>query len=447
MKHIALKSLLSVALSLMMLVVFIPTIAFADEPEATDEPQAVQPVDESEFTDEVVEADDVEETEAPVDISQYGATITEKNDGMFGFDQLSRVRKASGAKSGYTDIVLSDVTNEYEYDTAYESSVAFERTDENINGYYCIQQVEANKGVVCLEYTHIGSTDATKPKPKIAFFYDAACKKAVDGVVTVSPTTSYDYCFKIPKTGSYYLAVGASASGWSDGSYMELSFYAQRFPQAKKGTTLKDGQYYAVRCGKGKTTTFKYKPTNVGLSGIFTGTSYGQSTVTLKSKSGKTLASQSNRYYYPYFGVKKTTYKVSVKLYKKSPQRGYIVSPSNQNYSNQSGSSKKKAATLNQGQYMNGRIVAGSKKSQWFKFTTTEAAMFNLEVNGRTNNKIKFQLYKGKTLQKKWTSYVKNYTGFNASATQLMPAGTYYVKVTPVKKSCGAYTIIWNYAY
>lgn len=72
MKHVAVKSLLSVMLSLIMVVVFTPAIAFADEPETVDSNQKVSV--------EVEEQDVDEPPIAPIDQEEYFKQIEDQYD-------------------------------------------------------------------------------------------------------------------------------------------------------------------------------------------------------------------------------------------------------------------------------------------------------------------------------------------------------------------------------
>ena len=443
MKHVAVKSLLSVMLSLMMVVVFTPAIAFADEPEATDE---MQPAIADELVEEDVAApaEDIQVPQ-PVDISDYDAALTETSGGLFGFDQPARVKKGGPAKSVSGSVVLTNVASWQDWGFADSSAISFAREDSNVNGYYYVQQMEIGKGVVGIE--EASSVSMTNDqKAKVAFFYDAACTKKVDGYVTVD-SNGGSYYFKIPKTGTYYIGIGASNADWGAAPSMDVNFYACHYAQAKKGTTLKADKVYAVRCGAGKTTTVKYKPAAAGAMYVTTELDSKIKT-TVKSKSGKTLAAQKSRKIEPNFGVKRTTYKLSINSYKKSKMRGYIFSVSNAKIPNQSGSSKGKAKTLSQDAPKVGRIVTGSTKSQWFKFKNTKKEVFYVEAEGYTNYKLKFEFYKGKSKLVKWTTYLAYNTesnGWILTAKQPMPKGTYYVKVTPYKKSCGVYMLGWGY--
>ena len=434
MKHVAVKSLLSVMLSLMMVVVFTPAIAFADEPEAVDETQVLEPVDEPEFIDEAAEipAEDID------------VDITKTQGGLFGADQLKRAKKFSPAKDASTSIVVTNVSDWESYDNAPQSYVTFARTDEcTANGYYCIAPIEIKKGILFIEAAQLGYGSSVNQQAKVAVFSNAKCTKPVDGTAKVSVDPS-NRLFKIPETKTYYIAVGASESGWDTADQMSVSFYAQRLQAIKKGATLKDGKIYGLKCGKGKTTTFKYKPANVGIASV--DTSDELTKTTLKSSSGKTLAAQTSRYYDARFGVKRTTYKVSVNAHKKSTAGGYMIGISSGKLKNQSGPSTSKAKALAEGSMLTGRIVAGSSKAQWFKFKNTEKSLFGIQVLAITNYKFKVEVYKGKTKLTKWTATI-NYkqSGKQIAAVEPMPKGTYYIKISPVKKSCGGFGVYWGH--
>ena len=443
MKHIALKSLLSVALSLMMLVVFIPTIAFADEPEAADETQAVQPAVEDEFVDEDTEApaEDLDVDTDSLDLNK-GAGLSKEASYAFFVNPVSTLNEMFGEESEM-------------------SEAAFTKEDTSVNGYYCVQEVEIESGVLGIVAAMYANTEKLTAKAKIGLFYDKNCKKPVDGYMTIKEsrmsedetgtiTTCY---FKVPKTRTYYLAVGVPKKGWSTAENMKVMFYAWRFAKAKSGTTLKTGYIYGVRSGKGKTTTFKYTPEVTGAVEAVTfmpgvGGQYPTNKVKtkIKSSSGKVLGAQASTKYPAVFGIKANRkYKISCTTYKKATDRGYVIFVIAGSEPNQSGVSKAKATVIEKGDNKSGLIIAGSKKAQWFQFTKDTDFPTNVTCRGLTNNKFKVQLYKGKKVLK--TAYItqsKMQQEIKILDSVNLQTGTYYLKVTPIKKSSGFYSIGWS---
>lgn len=431
MKHIAVKSLLSVMLSLMMVVVFTPAIAFADEPETTDEIQVTEPAIEDAFGGDVLGSPDLGKNNDPV-------------------------------KAGTFKFVVNPVKTVEDFvNTSDEqaSSASFTKEDPKTNNYYCVQKVRISAGVVGVMGFLLANTEKLTAKAKFGIFYDKNCKKPVHGTMTIKETKfnpadmpSFSRCFfKIPKTRDYYLAVGATEAGWSTADSMEIQMAIWRFPKAKSGTTLKTNKVYGVISGKGKTTTLKFKPAYSGTLGAVTdhpvflrSPANSKVKIRIRNSSGKLLGTQANTAFPAYFGVRaKKHYKLSFTTSKKSTTRGYVVMAFEYKTPNQSGASKARAKVLKFDSDKQGRIFAGSTKSQWFKFKVTEEFPTGLKCEAATNNKIKFQLYKGKTLLK--TTYVKQTTEESyLMSGEALKTGTYYIKVTPVKKSSGAYRISWE---
>lgn len=160
------------------------------------------------------------------------------------------------------------------------------------------------------------------------------------------------------------------------------------------------------------------------------------------------------------FGVKKgKTYYVAV-----NSTGGVQVTATIKKATKGSNNSKGKAKKLPVNKKVNGLILAGENKADWYKISVTKQKQVKITLTGKTNgdtdyNGIKFTFYKknGKT---KYTSNASDHVSpVNPStwyqALKINPytrqefgidKGTYYIKVERYNKtSSGFYTLKWQY--
>lgn len=477
MKRYAAKPLLSVVLSLMMIIVFIPATSYADETDITEQELITEPVAEPDCIDNTINASEEEvqlenegqaEEEFPKADAENGVVSRPAMDSDFiektagssvkkGEVELFKLNKEKGLRS----------TKAYPYGTMYVNSVSkpsmifkgqisecgFKRPDINqIKGWYHLEELK--KGVLGV-HAFMEANGNSFAWARIGLFYDKNAQYPVDTIMYVDEEDCYEYeadsigYFNIPKDGTYYLIAYALYSSdayeddWSDATQMDIKFIANRYAKASAGTTLKANKVYGVRCNAKTTRTYKYKAAKTGALLVC---SDDATKTTLKKSSGKKLGAQVEREYNPTFGVKKKTrYKLSVNTPSYTYNHGYFIYVKNTKVKNQSGSSKSKAAKLKKGHTKKALEIAGKTKTQWFKFKNPKKRKFSITVNGGTHNKFRFEFYKGNSKLKGWTDYFTIADeGYTLTTLQKMPKGTYYIKVTPVKKSSGWYSFKWK---
>lgn len=427
MKRSSLKRGVAIALSLMMIVVFTPTIAFAD---AGDTEQVTLPVTEADLTEKVVGTSNQNFFEDYAKDSE--PALQEHSSGSLTANTISTPSELPGNAC----------------------KVTLDRGSQMEKSYGLYQSAELNKGIVGVH----GAMSANGSKyaySRFAIFSDKELTQQVDGYMYVSEYAtsqgqdSIGY-FRIPKAGTYYFvsyalySADTDADDWRGATQMSVTLIINQYAQAKKGTKLKANRVYGVYSKPGATTTFKNKAAKTGTLHV---TTDEYTKTKLKSKKGKLLGPQKDANYPPTFGVKKrTTYKLAVTTPKDSYDYGYYIYLTNSKVKSRAGTSQKKAGKLTQNKPKDGLIIAGKKKAQWFKFKVTKKADIQIYVLGNTNKKFKIEFYKGKTKLKNWTTnfdYKMSYR--TVTSTSPVPKGTYYVKVSPTKQSSGACSVVWQY--
>lgn len=432
MKHVAVKSLLSVMLSLMMVVVFTPAIAFADEPETVDSNQKVGV--------EVEEQDVDEPPIAPKDQEEYFKQIEDQYDVESIGNAPEPVRKATPLGEGKVNYVSSPSkiwSGEKNYMNRQSEGVA----------YYALS---LNAGVVGVYANQNNYVSTTAYPGYLNIYKDKNCTQQLgskDMYVFEDLKNAYDSAmyFNIPTTGTYYVGVEFSDYAFENTSKIQVKLLINNYAAATNGGTIKPNTVYGA-CAAAADTTNSYYCT-ASKSGYFKVVTDAYTKSSLRTSGGTLLGSQKSEYYDPVFGVKKYgKYKVSVTTptYSLSAD-GYLVYVKNVAWANKSGKSKSKAATLKKGKYKKGVIVAGSTKARWFKIKKSKNnKTFKVILKGATNNQLKITIYKG---GKKY--YGPNSVYYNNSGIKLTmfyaPKGTYYVKVAPGKKSSGYFKVKWKY--
>lgn len=425
MKHVAVKSLLSVMLSLMMVVVFVPAVAFADEPDAADAGQAtglevesndtIQPL--VEFSDQDLE----QENEYGVESVEGGLNPVKATDySKYGVLTVNAPTTPTKAGAGTTSQMTRTSAG-----TAYWPVTVTEPCVLAIYSYYTFSASQTT-------YLNI--------------YRDSSCSNAIGGDTYIYRSTdgSYKNCQYFPLTsgGTYYIGVKLpSGAAVSSSNSMKVVLCVDKYAMATSETTIKPNKMYGV-C-----TSAANSVVNLNLTAAKTGylrvrTDASTSTVLKKAKDGTVLGSQQSTLYYPTFGVKKgRAYQLSTTLpsYNLST-KGFYVYAKNTAIKNKSGSSKKRAATLKKNKYKKGLVIAGTTKAQWFKFKKTNSKNFKFVFKGATNNTFKITIMKGS--QK--LTYTYDYSLASMSQGFYGPSGTYYIKVTPTSKSSGWYNIKWK---
>ena len=430
MKHVAVKSLLSVMLSLMMVVVFTPAIAFADEPETVDSNQKVSV--------EVEEQDVDEPPIAPSDQEEYFKQIEDQYDA----ESIGAAQEPVKGPYNHGQGAVNYVSSPSKIWSGTKNYM--DRSSEG-KSYYV---VNLNAGVVGIYANQNNYVSNSSALGYLNIYKDKALtQKLSEDDMYVYEDLKHTYSgaeyFNVPTTGTYYVDVEFKSWSFSDTSKIRVTLLINNYAAATNGGTIKPNTVYGA-CAAADTTSSYY--CTASKSGYFKIVTDDYTTSSLRTSGGTLLGSQKSDLYDPVFGVKKySKYKVSVKTPTYLSADGYLVYVKNVAWANKSGKSKSKAATLKKGKYKKGVIVAGSTKAQWFKIKKSKNnKTFKVILKGATNNELKVTIYKG---GKKY--YGPNTVYYNNSGIKLTmfyaPKGTYYVKVAPGKKSSGYYKVKWKY--
>lgn len=416
------RRIIAILMCAMLAVTFMPMMSFADTDSGSEGIAKV-------FSGEEVGEMDVE---TGTDNFMGGAPMAEATGG--GSFTVNSVSKPSQISSGGISVVTMT------------------RPDAGLYAYTC-GELSLKKGIIGI-HAVMASNGNTDAYARIGVSRTEDMSDLVDDFVVVSEETSADGqdsvgYIEIPSAGTYYVGVIAvydperEVNDWGSATQMNVNMLINWYTQAKAGTKLTAGKVYGVRSRTdGSTVKVKFSPAKKGYIKVFT---ESRTLTKMYSYGGTLLGTQANRKYYPVFGVNTgKTYQLKIE----APASGYYVYVNNTGVTNKSGSSKSKAATVKRGSSnaRKGLIIAGSTKAQWFKFKTTKKSKVQITIKGGTNNKYKIEFYKGSSKLTKWTtSFTISLAKRTVISTSKVPKGTYYVKITPVNKSSGWYSVQWIY--
>ena len=122
----------------------------------------------------------------------------------------------------------------------------------------------------------------------------------------------------------------------------------------------------------------------------------------------------------------------------------YALKVTNSTISEKSGKKKSRAVLLKKKRTKKGTIVAGEKRTDWYKFRVTKRKTVRLTMKGATNDELKVAIYKGNRRVGRSTLgyYSKSIT---LRSVGKLSKGTYYIKVyRGTKKSSGWYSLRWK---
>lgn len=249
-------------------------------------------------------------------------------------------------------------------------------------------------------------------------------------------------------TVSYYLNAGTYYIA-SKGSYNYIA--AMRYDYYPLGSA----PYYVTKKNQnviiypGDYQNYHYIKYKAPYTGYVTLTpSEGSAYVTLCTSKRKAISSEDRLYgssssVTPLtYGVKKgTTYYFKVK----SGYNPFGINFKTTKVSEKSGTSKKKAKTINSNKTAKGTIQANSSTVDWYKFKLTKTKKTNLWFKGHTNGKLKITIYNSKSTEIYSTTERGSGFGCKIYSIGKWKKGTYYVKVERAnKKSSGYYTLKWK---
>lgn len=143
------------------------------------------------------------------------------------------------------------------------------------------------------------------------------------------------------------------------------------------------------------------------------------------------------------FGVKKGTYYIKAKN-NTNPDGIYQIKYTNKRIKEKSGKKKSRAVLLKKKRTKKGTIVAGEKRTDWYKFRVTKRKTVRITMKGATNDELKVAVYKGGRNIGRGTLY-ESRGGVRLKSLGKLSKGTYYIKVyRGNKKSSGWYSLSWR---
>lgn len=282
---------------------------------------------------------------------------------------------------------------------------------------------------------------------RFGLYYDKELTRPVDSyrIYTTSEEDKDNCVFKVPKAGKYYLGIYIPADPQSDtiNSAWEVAAVAAFVSGGDR--TLSNGKQIMVGCQGPQINYFKYKATQTGyVTTIGDKDSKNSVNVTLCNDMKKAYSGERSVGYNPTYGVTKgKTYYFKIE----STDRrvgGYIFRVDNKKITEKSGKNKSTAVSLKKNNTVKGTIQAGSSKADWYKMKLTGKKKVNILWKGKTNDRIKVKIYKGKKAIITKTLLYNN-SSVHLKSNGKLPKGTYYVKVYRGNaKSSGWYSLKWE---
>lgn len=293
-----------------------------------------------------------------------------------------------------------------------------------------------------LQYNFEEESDSVE----VELYSDQACTKQLD-------YNRYNGYAEIPKAGTYYLKFENSYGDYGAEEVVNLTgdfscqLYASAAGKLKMGTWKATGIWDST-----KAVYYQVDVTKTGILKVEMNAENTGTYITLCNSSKKAITdemSSSTISDTKIFAVKKGTYYLKVT----TNSFWLRMKTSQESATDQSGSSKSKAANLTLGKDKSGLIFLEDKttKYDWFKFTLTKATAVDLEISGSCSaGTIYYELTSssiGGTLDGYLSgvgSYDEtplNYTS-NGKFYTTLPKGTYYIKVYKNSaKTCGTYFV------
>lgn len=270
-------------------------------------------------------------------------------------------------------------------------------------------------------------------------FRNAQMTSAVDYSIASRGNTN-TYIVKVPSAGYYYMGVYSSFYG-STPVAVAGSMAAGYVSGADR--TVYSGRQIAVGQKNGQTNYFKFKAIRNGYLRVQSSEGYDKVTLYNSTKK-KALSNATSTHYAPTYGVKKgRTYYVRV-VSGYNSDGGYNLKVTNTAIKEKSGKKKSKAVLIKKKKTKKGTIVAGEKRTDWYKFKVTKKKRVRVIMKGATNDQLKVVIYKGK---RRVGSGTFGYYSEKLTLKSLgkLSKGTYHIKVyRGNKKSSGWYSLSWR---
>ena len=274
-------------------------------------------------------------------------------------------------------------------------------------------------------------------------YTDAKLKNRVgsNGYNFVSDKKVTNRIIQVPKGGYYYLGYHSYLSQHSPDTTYNIATAVSYANGADR--TLSNSKSVLVGQYNAQTNYFKFKATSTGYLKISRSATY-KANITLLNSKKKAYSKESygNTIYY---GVQKgSTYYIKIKA-PSNNDGAYILKVTNKAVKEKSGSKKSNAVTMAYNKSKTGTIIAGSSRSDYYKFKLTKKKKIKIIFKGHTNDKLTVKVYKGSQNVGSGNFYNSNKTLTMESYSKL-PPGTYYVKISRANKySSGDYKVYWKY--
>lgn len=254
----------------------------------------------------------------------------------------------------------------------------------------------------------------------------------------ISGTSASELMAEVPSAGTYYLALeptNAAGTIVVGGTHINGA-----------DRTLTNNNWSAVGVEKAQTRYFKVRATSAGYITVQANNLSGNVTLMNSSKKKALSNAVSARDYSPTkvtFGVKKGTYYIKAK--NNDTNDGiYQIKYTNKRIKEKSGKKKSRAVLLKKKRTKKGTIVAGEKRTDWYKFRVTKRKTVRITMKGATNDELKVAVYKGGRNIGRGTLY-ESRGGVKLKSLGKLSKGTYYIKVyRGNKKSSGWYSLSWR---
>lgn len=253
----------------------------------------------------------------------------------------------------------------------------------------------------------------------------------------ISGKSTSELMAEVPSAGTYYLALEPTSAVGTivvGGTHINGA-----------DRTLTNNNWSAVGVEKAQTRYFKVRATSAGYITVQANNLSGN--VTLMNSSKKKALSNAV-YVSDYspkvtFGVKKGTYYIKAK--NNDTNDGiYQIKYTNKRIKEKSGKKKSRAVLLKKKRTKKGTIVAGEKRTDWYKFRVTKRKTVRITMKGATNDELKVAVYKGGRNIGRGTLY-ESRGGVKLKSLGKLSKGTYYIKVyRGNKKSSGWYSLSWR---
>ncbi len=308
----------------------------------------------------------------------------------------------------------------------------------NYKGYSQKVPISA-KGTIIMEAQAI--SNGTYGGVEFGLYRDAALNTRVDSTGYASANGSKDtQIIRVPAGGTYYLGVKSSILQSSSSQAYAVAVACRYFSGTNR--TIYNKKQIAVGQRDAQTNYFRFKAVRNGYLKVQSSEGYDK--VTLCNSKKKALSNAVSTNYSPTFGVKKG------KIYYVKVAAGYnldgayALKVTNSTISEKSGKKKSRAVLLKKKRTKKGTIVAGEKRTDWYKIRVPKRKSVRITMKGATNDELKIAIYKGNRRVGRSTLgyYSKSIT---LRSVGKLSKGTYYIKVyRGTKKSSGWYSLRWK---